>query len=185
MLTALLLSGLLTSAAQDNLTKTITLDFSGISTVVVDAGVAKVRLVTGTDAVLQAKVVLDSRDASRLPDCAKSELRARRDGATLRLSLSQPGREHCHEAWSVELPPGIAVDATVDVGSIDASLKGQYGEVDVRASVGKASLELNGHRLLTTRRSGPSESVKVDGEGARVTLRSNIGNIDAVVTTRE
>jgi hypothetical protein len=55
MLAAPLLSGLLTSAAQDNLTKTITLDFSGISSVIVDARVAKVRLVTGTGAVLQAK----------------------------------------------------------------------------------------------------------------------------------
>ena len=35
-----------------------------------------------------------------------------------------------------------------------------------------------------SRRSGPSESVKVDGEGARVMLRSTVGSIDAAVTTR-
>jgi hypothetical protein len=57
--------------------------------------------------------------------------------------------------------------------------------MEVLAKVGKARLELNGHRLTTTRRQGPSESVKVDGDGARVTLRSNVGNVDAVVTTRE
>jgi hypothetical protein len=185
MLTTLLLAGVLSAAAQHDTTKVLTQDLAGISTVVVDANVADVRLVTGAAAVLQAKVVLDSRDASRLPECAKSELHARREGATLRLTLSQSGRKHCHEAWSVEIPAGIAIDATVAVGSIDAALKGQYGDVDVHANVGKASLALNGHRLLTKRRHGPSESVRVDGKGARVTLRSNVGNVEAVVTTRE
>lgn len=185
MLATLLVAVVLATALQNDLTKLLTQDLSGVSTIVVDANVADVRVVTSSGAELRAKVVLDSRDDSRLPQCAKSELRARREGTTVRLTLSQPGRQHCHEAWSVEIPSGIAVDATVEVGSIEAVLRGQYGDVDVHARVGKARLELNGHRLSTTRRNGPSESVKVDGDGARVTLRSSVGNVEAVVTTRE
>jgi hypothetical protein len=185
MLASLLVAGALTAVAQNGLTKILTEDLSGISTIVIDANVANVRLVTGHDAVLRTNVVLDSRDEARLASCAQSELRARRDGATLRLTLTQPGRKHCHETWSVEMPAGHAVEATVDVGSIDAVLQGQYGDVDVVAKVGKARLELNGHRLTTTRRHGASEAVTVDGDGARVTLQSNVGNVSAVVTTRE
>jgi hypothetical protein len=184
MLTALLV-GVLALAAQDALTKELTQNLSGISTIVVDANVGDVRLITGNGPDLRTKVVLDSRDDARLPQCAASRLVVRRDGSTLRLTMEQPGRKHCHEAWLVEIPAGVAVDASVSVGSIDADLKGRYGDVDVRASVGKARLELNGHRLTTTSRSGPSESIKVDGDGARLTLRSNVGNVDAVVTTRE
>lgn len=168
---------------QSALTKTLTDDVTGITTIVVDASVADLRLVSGTDARLRTQVVLDSRDASRLSQCARSELRSRRDGTTLRVTLSQPGREHCHEAWSVEIPGGIAVEATVDVGSIDATLTGRYGNVDVHAAVGKARLELNGHRLSTTRRHGPSEYIRVEGDGARVALRSKVGNVTAVVKT--
>jgi hypothetical protein len=172
------------SAAQDDLTKFLNLDTAGVNALAIDANVAELRLVTAAVAQLRVEVTLSSRDHDRLAQCAKSELRSRRVGATLHLALSQPGRQRCGERWSLEVPAGLAVDARTDVGSIDATLKGQYGDVNVDASVGRAALTVDGHRLLTTRRHGPSESIRVDGTGATVSLKSGVGNVTVVVTTR-
>jgi hypothetical protein len=168
--------------AQADLTKTLTTDVAGIAEVRVDTRVADVRLKTASGSRLAVTVVLDSRDTERLAQCARSELRARRDGSTLRLTLAQPGREHCHEKWHVEIPTGIAIDATVHVGSIEATLRDRYGDVDVRSDVGKAAVDWNGHLVRSTKRSGASESIRLEGEGRPLTLRSKVGNVDAVVT---
>ena len=168
--------------AQAGLTKTLTAEVAGITELRVDARVAHVRLETASGDRLAVKVVLDSRDTERLAQCARSELRAQRDGSTLRLTLAQPGREHCGEKWDVEIPAGIAIHATVNVGSIEAALRDRYGDVDVDADVGNASLAWNGHRVRSTTRSGPSESIRLEGEGRPLTLRSKVGNVDAVVT---
>lgn len=127
--------------------------------------------------------MLDSRDDTRLPQCAKSELNARREGATLRLTLSQPGRKHCREAWSVEIPASIAVDAAVDVGSIDAVLNGSYGDVDVHANVGRAELKIDGRTVVPGNETGPSTTVPLKGDGPRLSLRSGVGNVRVAVGT--
>jgi hypothetical protein len=173
------------AAAQPELTKTLSADVAAVTTIAIDASVANLRLTTVPGAEVRASVVLDSRDEERLPQCARAELTSRREGGTLRLALSQSGRRRCGEQWSVEVPAGVAVDVTVAVGSIQAVLKGAYGDVDLRASVGRASLELNGHRLQTTRKHGATESVSVDGAGARLALHSKVGNVDASVTTKD
>jgi hypothetical protein len=172
------------AAAQTDLVKTATVDVGGIEAIVIDAQVADVRLTSGATAAVKVEVVLDSRDAARLPTCARSELRTDRDGGTLRLTVSQSGQERCHERWSLELPVGVAVKATVAVGSIDAKLSGAYGSLDLQAAVGRAHLDVDGRRIRTTRRQGPSESIELEGHGPRVSLRSKVGNVVAVVTTR-
>jgi hypothetical protein len=184
MLISLLLAGVLSTQPQDDLTKTLTQDLSGVSTVVIDANVAEVHLVTGSGGDLRAKVVLDSSDEARLPQCAKSELRARRGGETLRLTLSQPGRKHCGERWTVEVPAGTALDVKVEVGSIDANLRGGYGDVEAKASVGRAELEIDGRKVVTGNEPGPSTTVRLEGDGPRLSLRSGVGNVRAVVSTR-
>jgi hypothetical protein len=181
-LALILLGAPVMSSGQLDLTKTLTADPAGVTEVQVDAKVADVRLVTGTGATLTAKVVLDSRDTERLTQCARSELKAQRAGSILRFSLSQPGREHCHEKWDVEIPAGRAINATVAVGSIQAALRDHFGDVNVHASVGRAALELNGHRVITTMRRGASESIRLEGRGRGLTLRSKVGNVDAVVS---
>jgi hypothetical protein len=184
VLVALAAIGSGVAAAQANLAKTATVDVAGIETLAIDVQVADVRLTSRAAAVVRADVVLDSRDAARLSQCARSELRTERNGGTLRLTLSQSGRERCHERWSIELPPGVAVKVTVAVGSIDARLSGGYGSLDLHAAVGRAHLDVDGRRVRTSRRQGPSESIQLEGPGPELSLRSSVGNVTAVVTTR-
>jgi hypothetical protein len=173
------------AGAQDELTKRLDVDPTGVTALSIDTEVADLSLSTGVDHDIRVAVVLGSRDDARLPACARSELRSRHDGGTLRLSLSQPGRKRCGERWSVQIPAGLAVTGTVAVGSIEARLSGGYGDVDLRAAVGRATLELNGHRLRSVERRGASQSIAVNGDGARVSLRSQVGNVDASVNTRD
>jgi hypothetical protein len=165
-------------------TKTLTADTDGVTTVVIDANVAHLRLTSGKGSELRAEVTLTSREESRLAHCAKGEFRADREGETLRLTMSQPAPgQRCGERWSIVVPPRLAIRATTEVGDITAELAGSYGNIDIDSSVGNVTLEIDGRRISVAKRNPTSESIRVQGDGTALVLRTNVGDIDAVVTT--
>ncbi len=165
-------------------TKTLTAETDGVAAIVIDANVAHLHLVSGQNSQLRAVVTLSSRDEARLEHCAKGEFRAQREGETLRLAMSQPAPgQRCGERWSVVIPRGLAISATTEVGDIQASLAGDYGNIALETAVGSASLEVDGRRVSATKPNPTSESIREQGVGATVVLRSNVGDVRAVITT--
>jgi hypothetical protein len=182
---ALVLCGVVVGsvAGQTPIVKVATVEASSLRAIRIDANVADLRLTTTDKAIVRAEVVLDSRDASRLPECARAELRSSREHDDVRLTVRQVGRERCHERWTVEVPAGIALDVRVDVGSINADVRGRYGDIEARASVGRAELEIDGRTVIPGNEPGPSTTVRLKGDGPRLSLRSGTGSVRAVVST--
>lgn len=163
--------------------KTLNANTRGVMTVVIEASVAHLQLATVDGSELHAEVTISSKDESQLAQCAASELRARRDGDLLHLTTTEPPPgQHCRHRWSVGIPRGLNLTVTVEVGDVEATLTG-YGDIELETAVGNTSLSVDGRRIPATRRNPTSESVRVNGDGAALRLRSNVGDITARVTS--
>ena len=166
------------------LKKTLKADTGGVDTIVIEAAVAHLQLTTGDAPELRAEVTISSREENQLAQCAASELRARRDGDTLTLSMTHPPPgQRCQHRWAVVIPRGMNLTATVEVGDIEATLAGAYGQIELDTAVGNASLTVDGEAVGPSKRNPTSESIRVDGDGAAaLRLRSNVGDVTAAVT---
>jgi len=165
------------------LKKTLNVNTGGVVTIVIEATVAHLQLTSEDAPELRAEVTISSREESQLAQCAASELRARRDGDTLTLSMTHPPPgQRCQHRWAVVIPPGVNLTATVEVGDIEARLAGSYGDIELDTAVGNASLSVDGRSVPASKLNPTSESIHVDGGGAALRLRSNVGDVTAAVT---
>lgn len=163
--------------------KTLNADTSGVVTIAIAAAVGHLQLTTANASELRAEVTISSRDESQLAQCAASELRARRDGDTLHLSMTHPPPgQRCQHRWSVAIPRGRNLAVTVEVGDIEARLAG-YGDIQLDTAVGNASLSVDGRSIPASKRNPTSESIRVEGDGASLHLRSNVGDVTAELTS--
>jgi hypothetical protein len=71
-----------------------------------------------------------------------------------------------------------AINASVDVGSIDAESSAErFGPVDVQASVGSARVNINGRDVEAPKAPGPSSRVRTSGDGTvPFTLSVSVGD---------
>ena len=175
----------------------VTLPPAGIRSVHVEVNVGDVAFQRSADSI-RLNAVLVSHDAERLANvCSKSTrlIQESRDG-TLRLKLEQSGRDQCGERWIVEVPPAVAVSASVRVGSVKGSLESdevdvqvQHGDIElttragdlelarVESNLGRVSLELRGMQVQPTTRPGRGAVAEVTGRGkGKVTAHTRQGS---------
>jgi hypothetical protein len=70
----------------------------------------------------------------------------------------------------------------MEVGDIEATLAGRYGEISVRSNVGSVDLRVDGLQVASRRPPGPSDEARLSGgEGPAVRLRSNVGDVKASI----
>jgi hypothetical protein len=169
-------------SAEDLLTKSLATSSANVRRVRVEAEVGRAVISNGADDTIRVEVQLESRDSKRLPACARSTLESHLDGDELVIRLDQPGRDHCSTRWTVQLPRGMALDASMEVGDIEATLAGRYGEISVRSNVGSVDLRVDGLQVASRRPPGPSDEARLSGgEGPAVRLRSNVGDVKASI----
>lgn len=87
------------------------------------------------------------------------------------------GAGHAPGVLQVDVPRG-PLDLAVGVGSIDArTAETPRGAVDVRSTVGRATLVLDGHEIVAEREAGPGDRVKLKGDGPDgITVRVSVGD---------
>jgi hypothetical protein len=172
-----------TGLADEPLTKTLATSAANVQRVRVDVEVGRAVISNGTDDTIRVEVRLESRDAKRLTTCAQSTIESHLNGSELVIRLEQPGRDHCTTRWTVQLPRNMALDASVGVGDLEATLAGRYGEISVRSNVGSVDLRVDGLRVASRRPPGPSDEARMSGgEGPALRLRSNVGGVKASIS---
>jgi hypothetical protein len=168
--------------AQDPPAKSFATSSANVRRVRVNVEVGRAVISNGTDDFIRVEIHLESRDSKRLATCAQSTIESHLNGDELVIRLDQPGREHCSTRWIVRLPRGMALDASIGVGDIEATLAGRYGEISVRSNVGSVDLRVDGLQVASRRPPGPSDEARLSGgEGPAVRLRSNVGDVKASI----
>ena len=169
--------------AQDPLTKSFVTSAAHVQRVRVEVDVGRAVISNGTDDSIRVEIRLESRDSKRLANCAKSTVRSRVEGGELVIRLDQPGRDHCATRWMVQLPRAMALDASIGVGDIEATLAGRYGEISVRSNVGSVDLRVDGLQVASRRPPGPSDEARLSGgTGPGLRLRSKVGDVKASIS---
>jgi hypothetical protein len=168
--------------AEDSPTKSLATSAANVRRVRVEVEVGRAVISNGADDIIRIDIHLESSDSKRLTTCAQSTLESRLNGDELVIRLDQPGRRHCSTRWMVQLPRGMALDASIDVGDIDATLAGRYGDISVRSNVGGVDLRVDGLQVGSRRPPGPSDEARLSGgQGPAVRLRSNVGDVKASI----
>jgi hypothetical protein len=167
---------------QDPLTKSLVASAANVQRVRLQVEVGHAVITNGADDTIGIEIRLESRDATRLAACAQSTVKSRVEDGALIIRLDQPGRDHCGTRWTVKLPRAMALDASVGVGDIDATLAGRYSEISVRSNVGKVDLRVDGLQVASRRPPGPSDEARLSGgSGPALRLRSSVGNVKASI----
>ncbi len=142
---ALLVAGI---AFGENNTRTLsfTKNADGIQTVVLEAGVGDVEIVTGQDTAVTAEVTLSVSKKSWGASRARRELDALELDAELkagtlhlRISGDRGGNHNYGEDWSIQLPATVSVSVEHGVGEVTILDVG--GDVDVELGVGDVRIE--------------------------------------------
>ena len=196
---------------------------AGVTLVTIDGGVGDVTVRPLPGDSIRIAVTLRSSDEERLTGTCipRSRLETARTDGTLSARVVQESRDQCGQRWTVELPPHLAVNVRVNVGTIDVqglaggatlevtnvgdiraevergsvhaeSAKGDvsvatrdsaYASVELRASVGKVKLWVNGMAVDAVRPPGAGDRISLRGAGtSRIVARAGVG--DATVRIR-
>lgn len=168
--------------AEDSLTKSFATSSANVRRVRLDVEVGGAVITNGTDDSIRVEIRLESRDSTRLATCAQSTIESHVDDGEVVIRLDQPGRKQCSTRWRVQLPRDMALDASIEVGDIEATLMGRYGEISVRSDVGSVDLRVDGLHVASRRPPGPSDEARMSGgEGPALRLRSKVGDVNASI----
>jgi hypothetical protein len=168
--------------AQDPLTKSFVASAANVQEVRLQIEVGHAVITNGTEDTIGVEIRLESRDSTRLAACTQSTVKSSLEDGALVVRLDQPGRDHCGTRWTVRLPRAMALDASIGVGDIDATLTGRYGEISIRSNVGKVDLSVDGLHVASRRPPGPSDEARLSGgSGPALRLRASVGNVKASI----
>jgi hypothetical protein len=151
---------------------------AGVTLVTIDGGVGDVTVRPLPGDSIRIAVSLHSSDEKRLEETCipRSRLETSRTDGTLAARVVQQTRNQCGQRWTVELPPQLAVNVRVGVGTID--VRGLAGGATLEVeNVGDIRAEVEGGSVHAVSAKGDVSVATRDSAYASVELRASVGEV--------
>jgi hypothetical protein len=154
--------------AQDSRTLTASEPDQGLTAIEIEGHVGKMQILPSTSAGIGVRVeVKRSISNGRARGNPQNvDLRSNRRGSTLVVSLAGDNKD-LEEAWTLEIPPHLPVEAKLGVGDMDVS--GMRGGIKAKVGVGALKIDV------------PEGDINAESGVGRVTVKSatnSYGNVD-------